>query len=77
MTNDLRAIPGIRDPSATVEPDPLAEPIRLVLVALPDPVPARVRVRRALKLLLRAYGLRCIRLEAADPWSAFGQPSCN
>jgi hypothetical protein len=33
-------------------------PFRLVLIALDDPsgVPARLRVRRALKTLLRSYG---------------------
>jgi hypothetical protein len=35
----------------------------LRLVALPDGVPAAVRLRRALKTLLRAYRLRCVSVE--------------
>jgi hypothetical protein len=42
-------------------------PFTLTLVRCPDPVPARVRVRRALKLLLRSFRLRCIRIEPAVP----------
>jgi hypothetical protein len=42
-------------------------PFRLTLVALDDPagVPPRIRVKRALKVLLRSFGLRCIRIEPA------------
>ena len=32
---------------------------------LPDAVPAEVRLRRALKTLLRAFGLRCESIELA------------
>lgn len=39
--------------------------IRLTLRALPDPVPADVRLRRALKALLRVYGFRCVKVEGA------------
>jgi hypothetical protein len=39
--------------------DPGGERYRLELEALADDVPAAVRLRRALKCLLRAFGLRC------------------
>jgi hypothetical protein len=41
----------------------------LVVEALPDVVPAAVRLRRALKCLLRSFGLKCIRarLEGDEP----------
>ena len=35
----------------------------LILRAEPDPVPAYCRLRRFLKAALRAYGLRCTRIE--------------
>jgi hypothetical protein len=35
----------------------------LVLRPLPCAVPAVVRVRKALKTLLRAFGLKCVRIE--------------
>jgi hypothetical protein len=38
---------------------PGSERYRLELEALADDVPAAVRLRRALKCLLRAFGLRC------------------
>ena len=38
---------------------PGGERFRLELEALADGVPAVVRLRRALKCLLRAFGLRC------------------
>jgi hypothetical protein len=40
-------------------------PFVLRLVALPDPVPGRVRVRRALKHLLRYFGLKCLEVAPA------------
>ena len=36
------------------------EKYRLTLQAIPDDVPAINRLRRALKTLLRAFGLRCL-----------------
>jgi hypothetical protein len=36
---------------------------RIELQALPDPAPATVRLRRALKTLLRAFRLRCRSVE--------------
>jgi hypothetical protein len=49
-------------------------PFRVVLQALPDAVPARVRVRRLLKLALRAFRLKCVRVELvqAEPGPAVG-----
>jgi hypothetical protein len=44
---------------------PGGERFRLELEALADDVPAAIRLRRALKLLLRTFGLRC--RSAADP----------
>jgi hypothetical protein len=38
----------------------------LTLEAQPDPVPAIVRLRRALKCLLRGFGLRAVVVEPAD-----------
>jgi hypothetical protein len=43
-------------------PDP-PEDYLLILRALPDTVPGVIRLRAALKRFLRAYGLRCIRVE--------------
>ena len=40
------------------------ERYRLVLRAIPDPVPPIIRLRSALKTLLRAFGLRCESIEA-------------
>lgn len=39
------------------------EVIRLTLKALPSPIPAIIRLRRALKYLLRSCGFRCERIE--------------
>jgi len=35
----------------------------LTLESLPEKVPSEVRLRRLLKLALRAFGLRCVRVE--------------
>jgi hypothetical protein len=43
-------------------PDPPAE-FLVRLRALPDRVPGPVRLRRALKCLLRSFGLRAVRVE--------------
>jgi hypothetical protein len=40
--------------------------VRLTLRALPDAVPANHRLKRALKCLLRSFGMRCERIEPAD-----------
>jgi len=47
---------------ATRSTTTLAAPERftLVLQALPDGVPAIIRLRRVLKAALRSYGLRCV-----------------
>jgi hypothetical protein len=42
---------------------------RLTLEALPDDVPAHVRLKRVLKGLLRGYGFRCVRVEQVPPAS--------
>lgn len=42
----------------------------LLLEPLPDEVPENVRVKRALKCLLRAFGLKCTQLSA---WPVTGQ----
>jgi hypothetical protein len=47
-------------------------PFRLTLIALPDPVPARVRVRKALKVLLRAFRLKCVAVEPVRPAKGAG-----
>ncbi|MCI0460567.1 MAG: hypothetical protein L0Z62_26740, partial [Gemmataceae bacterium] len=39
----------------------------LTVLVLPGPVPAAVRTRRALKALLRAFGLRLLDLRDAPP----------
>jgi hypothetical protein len=44
-------------------PDPPPDDVRITLRPLPSGVPAHVRIRRALKCLLRAFGLRNVRLE--------------
>jgi hypothetical protein len=41
--------------------------VRLTLVAQPDPAPADVRLRRALKCLLRSFGLRCVEVVEVSP----------
>jgi hypothetical protein len=59
------------DPAGPRAPEPPPRGrILLELVALPDDVPADVRVRRAVKLLLRAFRLRAVELreeETRDP----------
>jgi hypothetical protein len=40
---------------------------RLELEAKPAGVPAAVRLRRALKVLLRAFGLRCVWVREVGP----------
>jgi hypothetical protein len=42
---------------------PGARRFRLMVVALASPIPATVRLRAALKALLRAYRLRCEAVE--------------
>jgi hypothetical protein len=42
-------------------------PFLVTLQALPDAIPARLRVRKALKVLLRSFGLRCLRVEPLPP----------
>jgi hypothetical protein len=46
------------------------------LKALPDAVPAAVRLKRALKCLLRSFGLRAVRVEElpASPEATEGSP---
>ncbi len=39
----------------------------LILRPLTDDVPVAVRLRRALKFLLRCFGLRCVRIETIPP----------
>jgi hypothetical protein len=57
--------------------DAQAEPdIRLVLRPLPNAVPAAVRLRRALKMLLRGFGFRVVRIEDA-PRGAEGQAQAD
>ncbi len=46
------------------------ERYRLVLVPLPGDPPPGVRLRRALKALLRTYRLRCAAVEAVNPEKA-------
>jgi hypothetical protein len=47
------------------------ESYRVELIALPDDnYPVAVRLRRALKTLLRAYGLRCVSIQETTPWPA-------
>lgn len=54
-------------------------PVKLTLLPLPDAVPATIRLRRALKCLLRSFGLKCVRIEDAPPAAADdeqkGEPS--
>lgn len=45
---------------------PEAYRIVLALEALDDPIPATVRMKRALKMLLRSFGLRCTRILPSD-----------
>jgi len=40
----------------------------LTVEALPDDVPAAVRLRRLLKLLLRGYRFRCVRVAPVRPY---------
>jgi hypothetical protein len=53
--------------------DPLGH-IRLDLVALPDQRPVAVRVRLALKHLLRAQKLKCVRLDGVADGE---EPTCS
>jgi hypothetical protein len=46
-----------------------AEQIILVLQPMSDSVPVEIRLRQALKYLLRAQRLRCIRIGPAQPES--------
>jgi hypothetical protein len=59
------------------EPPPEAPPrlrdTLIVLRPLPDTVPVSVRLRRALKALLRQYGFRCLKVEDV----AEGEPNAN
>jgi hypothetical protein len=44
----------------------MAEPeqcFKIIVRALPSPVPGVVRLRHALKIRLRTYGLRCLSVE--------------
>ena len=52
---------------------------RMTIVLVPDPsyrgpAPPIVRLRRALKLLLRAYGLRCVSVAPDAPAEAEARP---
>jgi hypothetical protein len=55
----------------TPEPPPRRDSLRsryrLELEAKPAGVPADVRLRRALKVLLRAFGLRCVWVREVGP----------
>lgn len=46
------------------------ERVRLTLETAPSEVPAAVRLRRLLKQLGRAYGWRCVEVEALPPKEA-------
>ena len=63
----------MNEPTPTTEPDvfdsdrsltPLAAYV-VTLRPLRSSVPAEIRLRRALKALLRTHGLRCVRVQAA------------
>lgn len=41
-------------------------PIRLTLVPLASDIPASIRVRMALKQLLRQFKLRCVKIEEPE-----------
>ena len=47
--------------------DPTAGDVLLILRAMPDDVPAAIRLRRALKALLRTYRIRCRAIRPARP----------
>lgn len=47
----------------------------LTLRPLPDDVPAAVRMRRALKCLLRSFRLKCERISGKEPEGGPGRPS--
>lgn len=53
--------------SGTTAPPPVHPRYVLTLEALPDDVPAEVRLRRLLKLLLRGYRFRCVRVTPVRP----------
>lgn len=52
-----------------------ASRFRLVLVSVPDSRPVIVRLRAALKTLLRRYGFRCESVEAVPDEEARAPPS--
>jgi len=47
------------EPELIIDPPDILGPVVIVLTPLSDDVPARVRVRRLLKLALRGFNLRC------------------
>jgi hypothetical protein len=49
--------------------------VKLTLRPLSGTVPASVRLRRALKTLLRAFGLRCLRVEDVPQSQDAGDPA--
>jgi hypothetical protein len=53
--------------SMTAKTRPTCERFRLLVEVRADGVPAVATLRRALKCLLRAFGVKAIRVEAAPP----------
>jgi hypothetical protein len=63
---DVRPSGPETKPSAQIVPHPAREEYVVTLRALPAPVEGIVRVRRVLKLALRAFGLRCVSIRREE-----------